>query len=443
LKALLRNLLDRYRALRTVVWLAGSAYAVNASRALGAVLARMVLDPVSVGIVNAVTLVTTALAPVSLGTTYGAMRALPTLSADEKESLSRRAFAASAIESCIVAVLIAPWLLPLLAPIGIGSAVFWVGVAATIITRLLSIQESILLSRSEFTMAIRTRLVRSLEPVVGVAVALGWATPLAYLSGSNATGIASLAWRRRSYFPPGLGFAGFWREGFRLLRNVDGYSFKVSLDRMAITIANYIDAAMVITVAGPVSLAGYYLGVNIRGALSQVPTAIFWQRWAGSVTHFESTGNDRFSRAGFLLRLWLVMVGLLALALGLLWLAVATVIPQYQEHYPVAALASLLALPIALSAMLRGRRMLDRRVGILFWFSAIRIGLFLVLIAWLRPETGEMHPTLIAFSAYAAVSLECLGNAADIALHLKRLRLMWLVAALVGLPALAFLPWLI
>jgi hypothetical protein len=431
--------------LRTVGLLAVSSFAVNASRAFGAVLMRMVLDPVAVGVVNGLMLFGTMMTPLTTGSIYGAIRALPGTAEEQRPQLVRRAFSASAIEALIVSLLIGPAVLPLVVPIGFGSALFWLALALTITARLLAVQESILVARGQFDLAVKTRLLRSLEPVTGMGGALISATPFGYLAGAGLSGIASLALRRQSYFPPGVGFQGFWREGWAQLRKVDGYNIRVALDRITANVANYLDAAVVVWLAGPASLAGYYLGVNIRGAMNNIPNAVFWQRWSSSVTAFDASGVDRYAHPRFLLQLWSAMLVCLALALVALWVVVKWVIPDYLPHFRVAAVASLISLPISITAMLRGRRMMDRRVGALVIFSLIRIAIFLGGLLLVRKLGRTVDPEVIAIASYVAVAFECMINSADIALHVRRPRLFLLVTVLAWVPVGAFpllLHWL-
>ncbi len=421
--------------LTTVVTLAASAYTSNASRAVGAILLRMVLDPISVGLINSLQALGNVLAPVTLGSPYGALRSIPARPLSERAPLASRAFSAALIEALIVCTIAVPIAMPFLGGGVHHASLLWAAVPFVVIYRMLTIQESLLLTLQEFAVVIRTRLIRTVEPFVGVLAALLWRTPLSFIVASTLVAGSCLLLRRQKYMAPTGGVRGLLRDGIRFIAQTDKYCVQISLDRMSATAANYIDVLLVAALAGPGSLAGYYLGVNIRGLLFNVPNAIFWQRWTASVEAYDSEGHDAFTNVRFLLRMWLTLCSMLGLSLVALWVAVVTVIPHYRSYMAEAAIAAAIAVPYSLSAMVRGRRMLDKKVGRLMLFSWARLGAFAAALAILHAYVeGPLQAVTIAYAGYAGAAIECMIICADLARHDGRWRFLLAIALMVAVP---------
>lgn len=425
--------------LAIILGLAGSSLAVSGLRFIASFFMRAVLDPITVGIVNAMQLLAVLLGPVSLGDIYRSLRRLPTFPPHERAGEANSALRTSVLEGIVLAGLIVPFLLPQMTETSPGPLLLIATGILTISVRVLAIQESLLQALQAFRAVAIARFIRAAEPYLGaLMVVLTGSVPI-YAGAGIMVAIACLWFGKKVIHRPAAGETqplSPWQR----LRNVDRYGLLTAGDRIVSTLANYCDPLLVVSVAGPSSLAGYYLGISVRGALLNLPNAVFWERWADAVRIHDDKGPDHFTRLRFLGILWAAMIAALLTATALLWFAVRWVIPDYAGYLPEMTIASAVAVPYALSTMLRGKAMIERNVGRMMLISTLRICAFALLLALLNHVMGRLDAVTVAAAGYGGAAIECLVFAADLAVRTRRFRFLAGILFMCVAPGVAIAP---
>lgn len=354
--------------------LAASSYVLLGARFAGVFILRFVLDPVAVGIVNSAQIFAQIFASLTGGTFYIAARKLPITTVGERGTLAWSHIAVNMIEGLI---LIIPATL-LLFFFGLGtlslSAVVAVSIAFFALgLRLAGLVESLLMATGSSYLASLIRVAHVFELCFALVVAeiSGVAAYLMVFAFFSFI-IALISLRA-------LPCKNLSRISVIQALKFSQYGLEISIEKLIGTFSNAMDSIMVTAFGGPMALAGYYIGVSTRGAITNLVSTLYWAVWPDAVQQYDSGKINIFEqwRAGVIFVISFLIFTIMARLL--LEIGIRFYLPAYAHFLPSIGIVLASTVPFALVDWDRARLVINRRTAILPFTSSAAIASFLIL----------------------------------------------------------------
>jgi len=275
---------------RTFLLYAGSSYALMACRFIGTFILRLIVDPTVVGIINLAQLVTPIYSALTLGTIYTALRNIPGQSFRSQARIMWLHISSNMLE----ALFILPLFMVVVALLIDGNVqgffllVLVIGLYS-LTQRFFGIFESMLMS---FPLPVFVTYFRGVNIFILCIslLAAKYFGALGFLIVSPFIGII-LIWVAVNFLPfPKLNLSATLK-GIKSTQ----YGRVIGLEKLLSATVVSLDGIFVGVFLGPVSLAGYYLGVSVRGTFGTMMNSLFWSLWPNAVKAHNSSSQNIFS----------------------------------------------------------------------------------------------------------------------------------------------------
>lgn len=382
--------------LKTFIAHAGTSYLLLASRFFGVFALRILVDPVTVGVINSVQLVTPVFSALTSGPIYNALRAVPAQNKSEQSNTTWTYIVANMLEG---AVLLLPFLVvySLLQKETESLNILTLAIMALYIAsqRFFGLVESMFMALSRVVPVVKFRLLHICELVAGLLLVGSFGadgflvvTPLVALL-TVALALRNLPLQKWN-----------WGSVKRALIPTR-YGASIGAEKLLSAIAGSLDGLLVAFLLGPASLAGYYLGVSVRGAFGTVINSIYWTLWPQAVKDQDNSGTNVFSGLGSSVR-----IGILALVFSLLASLITDCIVElylidYRNELLVIQLLIAGVVPYAFSEWDRARLLVEGRTESLPLMTLIKLIVF-ALVLGLGSSIFKFSPFLISSAVFVS-----------------------------------------
>jgi hypothetical protein len=180
------------------------------------------------------------------------------------------------------------------------------------------------------------------------------------------------------------------------------YGRVIGLEKLLSATVVSLDGIFVGVFLGPVSLAGYYLGVSVRGTFGTMMNSLFWSLWPNAVKAHNSSSQNIFSSkaAG-------ISIGLFAaiktIALGkLVELIIIYYLPEYINSISTILIIVSSIGPIVYSEWGRAQLVVEGRPHVLPWTTISRAAIFL-LILYITSFFMAITPLVVAYASFISL----------------------------------------
>lgn len=373
-------------------------YLLMGSRMIGVFVLRLIADPFTVGVINVIQVFNPIFSALTAGGFYSAIRRLPTCESDQRSQITWSAFYANLFEAVVVVI---PFLLVFIALSKIANGVsvallaivglFWIS------QRLFGLLESVFMSLSMAKFVVALKLSHILELTIALSV-LGALGPLGYLSVSVVFCVASIYCAHRL-----LPLFGLTVESVKQSLVPNSYSSSLGLEKLVSAIASTLDSVLVAVVAGPVAIAGYYLGVSIRGACCSIINSLYWAVWPTAVRELESTGRSVFSDRSYGVAFLMGVLLFSYSATHVVEYIIAQHLKDYSTYLPTIHILIYSMVPFALAELKRAELVVEKHTRLLPIMTIFKIVIFVLSLLIFNFFQNSVEMLSIAFSSFACI----------------------------------------
>lgn len=382
---------------RTVLLYAGSGYALVACRFIGTFILRLIVDPAVVGIINFAQLGTPIYSALTLGASYTALRNIPGKSFRLQVRIMWLHIASNMLEALFV---LAPFIVVVALLIdsdvqGYFLLVLIIGLYS-LTQRFFGIFETMIMSFPLPVIVVYFRGVNILILCISLLAAKYFGA-LGFLIVSPFIGLI-LIWVAVNFLPfPKLNLSATLKR----IKSTQ-YGRVIGLEKILSATAASLDGIFVGAFLGPVSLAGYYLGVSVRGAFGTMMNSLFWALWPNAVKAHNSSSPNIFSSKAVGISIGL-FAAINTIFLGKLveWL-ILHYLPRYIDSISTILIIVSSIGPIVYAEWGKARLVVEGRPHILPWTSISRAAIFLLI--------------LYITSFFMTISIQCVAYSSFISL---------------------------
>lgn len=358
---------------------------------------RILADPITVGLINSAQVVASIFSALTTGTIYSALRTAPTQTQIAQAQSAWSHITANMMEALLI-------LLPFLVVCGITiqlpEHLRYLTLATiglfVLSQRFFGIVESMFMALSRSNFVAKIRLLHIVELIVAlmVVVPLG---PVGYLAVTPIACLAIGALALRNLPSPKL-----TRPVVVNSLKLSAYGGSIAAEKLLSSVASTLDSILVSVIFGPAALAGYFIGVSVRGAFGNLTNSLYWTLWPRAVSTHENVGSSTFSSPSISLRFSVIALISCVLAENLVGLLVTTYLTIYVSSLPAISILIASIAPLAITEWERARLVVEKRTAILPYATALKIFVFLLLL-FLFATLGYKTTEVIAWSSFISI----------------------------------------
>lgn len=380
--------------LRTFLVYASTGILLQGLRFVGTFVLRLISDPFTVGVINIAQIVASIFSSLTTGLIYRAIRLLPGQSKVEQASTLWSFLIGNVIEGLLIFfpfALACLFVLPLPPPARLPLVLF---------ITIFAFGERVSGAMESMFMALpcpRFVALRRMLDIVELSFAL-IAVKLTgapgYLTMSVFFAVIAVMIAKRQVPVPKL----VCTDIFQAIK-INQYGLRIAVEKILSTLASVLDGLVVTIVCGPVKLAGYSLGMAVRGSIGSMGNSLYWALWPQGVKDHDSSGKSQFSNHR-MVDIYLFVVVLVTLASGAITqFFVKKMLQHYVDYLPVIMLVIASTVPMAIADWVRSQLIIREQVKSLPWITLCRIILFFICIGGLN-LTGIASLMTIAWAAF-------------------------------------------
>jgi O-antigen/teichoic acid export membrane protein len=385
--------------LRVFIIHAGTSYLLLASRFAATFVLRVLVDPSVVGVINSCQVIAPIYSALTSGTIYTALRAVPTQNCEDQSRTTWAHIGANMLEAALVII---PFML-VFSQLQQTTQTFsnltlaLIGVYV-ICQRFFGLLESMFMALSREAQVVTFRLLHIVEVMVALS-AVSAVGVNGYLVATPAIALIMLLIALRSLPPPLLN----WKMLQKSLMPTR-YGTSIGAEKILSTVAASLDVLFVAFFLGPVSLAGYYLGISVRGAFSTFVNSLYWTLWPKAVKDQASSDNTVFANSYLIICIGVFSLLFSILAMLLIDWMVINYMPNYRNAVITIQVVIAGVVPLAFSEWDRARLVVEGRTYFLPIATLIKSAAFLLTVIAVGFQF-EMSPLLIAIAAFVSQAI--------------------------------------
>jgi len=379
---------------RTFLVYASTGFLLQGVRFAGTFVLRIIADPATVGIINIAQLVAPIFSSLTSGLIYRALRLLPGQARLEQATTLWSFLIGNMIE---VGLIFFPFTLACffalpLPPSARLVLVFFIVVFA-FGERLSGIIESMFMALPRPRFIAQCRLLDIVELSLALIAVKVMGAP-GYLTMSAFFAVIAVMLAKRQVSVPELVCADI----FQALK-INQYGSRIAAEKILSSLASVLDGLVVTIVCGPVKLAGYSLGMVVRGSIGGMSNSLYWALWPKGVKDHDSSKQSQFSNQR-VADIYIFVVVVVTLASGaIVQFFVKKMLQGYVDYLPVIMLVIASTVPMAIGDWVRSGLIVREQAKSLPWITLWRIILFFVCV-WGLKLAGFSTLMTIAWVAF-------------------------------------------
>jgi hypothetical protein len=180
---------------------------------------------------------------------------------------------------------------------------------------------------------------------------------------------------------------------------INQYGSRIAAEKILSSLASVLDGLVVTIVCGPVKLAGYSLGMVVRGSIGGMSNSLYWALWPKGVKDHDSSKQSQFSNQR-VADIYIFVVVVVTLASGaIVQFFVKKMLQGYVDYLPVIMLVIASTVPMAIGDWVRSGLIVREQAKSLPWITLWRIILFFVCV-WGLKLAGFSTLMTIAWVAF-------------------------------------------